>query len=419
MFLVLASALAAPAVSPFQPPAEHVFRPQLPLPRGGQYLEKYHAGEFTVLWDDDGEWFAEVIEQQLDLNWVLGSIYDAFYEHNGDEYQYLTILMVRDYGFFVAFYSPMANDVRGIGYDMYGPELWDTTEDSQVEGMIFMNYYGIWTANEPQSRYVFGQEFMHRWGSFVNVDHQSLDEDELLGRDVAHWSFWLDTPNSPMEGNDWVDNGDGTFTTDKNSGSTFSDLDLYLMGLVGPEEVGEQVVLQVTGSTPYAAEDTPIYLADTERTTPNVTVEATPVTFTLDDVIAAEGERSPSVDDSPKSFRMGMIILVQEDDVLDDAVLAEIEALRVSWEDGWEEDVQFLAELDTSLGENTSPCWPGTPEACAAEESPADDTGSPADADEDPAKEEEPAGCGCAGAPAPAWIAALGLAAVARRRRRS
>ncbi len=52
----------------------------------------------------------------------------------------------------------------------------------------------------------------------------------------AHWSYLLDSDASFLYGSDWTDHHDGTFTaTDVLSG--FSDLDLYLMGLVGPESV--------------------------------------------------------------------------------------------------------------------------------------------------------------------------------------
>ncbi len=410
MLLLAATALAGPT------PARVDFGPfhgtpdltgtRMPVAgSGANKLDVYRAGDLAVLHDADGEWFAELLEQGGDINWAISSAQKAFYQDFGDDYQYLTLLIARDFGFFVAFYSPIANDVYGIGYDaLVRDELFDGDAGNQLDGFIFMNYYGMWTEDRAVGRYVFGQEFMHRWGSFVNIEKDGLDPDALLGRDSAHWSYYLHTPNSPMEGNAWVDNGDGTWTTDKAAGSTYSDLDLYLMGLVGPEEVGPQTLLQVDEAAATAAgidpASTPVFLGGGA----DVTLPATPVTFTIDDIIAAEGARVPSVADSPKEFRMAFLVLVLQGDPFDDAVLANIDGLRQTFEADWEEDVGYRADLDTTLGEGTAPEWGAAPGDTAAE----------VDCCKEEV-EEEPSACGCdTGVPG---VSLLGLSALALLRR--
>lgn len=387
---------------------------------GKNLLTVYQAGDLAILRDTDGEFFATAIDKGLDLNWIMDSMYGAFYDHYEDDYQYVCFFLLQDFGVFFAFYQPMANDTTGIGYDSITPgETFDMTADTQVDGLIFMNYYGLWKESPEQGRYVFGQEFMHRWGAFTNIEKEGVDKDELLGRDTAHWSYWLDTTNSPMEGNDWVDNGDGTWTIDQNSGSTYSDLDLYLMGLVPPEEVGPQTLLQVSGEEQLRVERdktyAPEYFGDLfpDASTSPITVAATPVPFTLDDIIAAEGTRSPDASQSPKKFRMAFVILAFTGDEINETVLSDVDTIRQRFEADWEADVGNRADLDTTLGNNDAATWgEPTDTGPVAEDTaePTTDSGTP--------KESESGGCGCAATPASSMMIGGVLASLAARRRR-
>src|SRR5437868_5599116 len=67
--------------------------------------------------------------------------------------------------------------------------------------------------HELFGRILWGQEFAHRWGALVHFNDGGVDSGALLGRQQAHWSWYLDSNWSWMEGNDWKDNTDGTFTT--------------------------------------------------------------------------------------------------------------------------------------------------------------------------------------------------------------
>jgi hypothetical protein len=413
-------------------------RPMVPRARrertgGEQYLDTYRWNNLAILHDDDGEWFAAAVEKAVsgDIDWITDSLYSGFYEGFNDDYQYVTFLILRDLSLFFAFYQPYSNDVYGIGYDsIYAGEVFDTTDDTQVDGIIFMNYWGLWYEDEYAGHYVFGQEFMHRWGAFTNVSHDSLDQDALLGRDAAHWSYWLDTPNSPMEGNDWEDNGDGTWTIDTDTTPGYSDLDLYLMGFAGADEVGAQTFLAVSEDEQdrvnREAASTPEAFADEQGDRTNaITVAATPVEFGVDAIIAAEGERSPGVDESPRAFRMAFVVLVLDGDDASDETLGKIDELRERWEAGWDADVGYRADLDTTLADGSAPSWP--PDTGATDTG-SPDTGTPADSEDtgnpgtvefaEAAPPADAAGCGCASARPAGGIAALvaSLAGLVRRR---
>ncbi len=396
-----------------------------PSGSGSNKLDVYSYGNLVILKDPDGEWFSEATTHALqgDVNWVMSSATGAFYKHYGDDYDFVSILMVRDLGMFFAFYQPLSNDVYGIGYDSVTPgEVFDQS-NNKLQGYIFMNYYGLWSEDPEVGRFVFGQEFMHRWGAFVNLDAEgpdgALDPNVLLGRDIAHWSYWFQTTNSPMEGNAWIDNGDGTYTVDLGATSTYSDLDLYLMGLVGPDEVGAQSVLLVDAdeqarvarepaSPPEAFDE-----AYAEGSGEAVTVAGTKVDFTVDDIISAEGERIPSSADSPRSFRMAFLVIVLSDDEPDGALLDDVDTVRQTFEADWEADVRGLADLDTTLGAGDAPTWG------AAADTADSAVDSASDPDGDPETEEQ-AGCGCAAAPSPNLafgLVALALALVSRSRK--
>lgn len=406
-----------------------------PARNGSNKLDVYRAGELALAVDDDGEWLADASTHIMggDLNWVLDSISGAFYKHFDDEYDYMCVMLVNDLGFFGAFYSPLANDVRGIGYDsIIRSEVFDQSSNN-LQGFIFMNAAELWWENPAAGRFVFGQEFMHRWGSFVNISHEGLGENDLLGRDTAHWSYWLHTTNSPMEGNSWNDLGDGSWRVDYRATSTYSDLDLYLMGFLPPEEVGGQTFLVVSpeeqARVGREAASTPEGFAETYAGMGQaVTVSATPVAFTVDDIIAAEGARDPAAADSPRSFKMAMVILVLSSDVIDPDTLSAIDGVRTTFESDWEADVRGLADLDTTLGGGDAPEWGAEPGDTGDT-----DTGGVVDDDTDTADsagddtsaddtgEDDKSGCACATGPGAAPVALgaalLGAALLGRRRR--
>lgn len=415
-----------------QPPGERAPAP----PRGGaDLLTGWKRGDLLILQDEDGEWFAEAVMQlgSGNFDYITNSMINGFYNYNPDEYDYVCVLLLRDFGMFFAFYQPIANDTLGIGYDdIVSNEVFDQDPSNALDGLIFMNYEGLWSQNYASGRYVFGQEFGHRWGAFTDaelvVGEEVLDSKSLLGRDVAHWSYWFSTSNSPMEGVAWLDNGDGTWTTDHTATSTYSDLDMYLMGFWGPEQVGAQTFLQVSAEEQQRVGREPASSPDYFNCTlsaadcVDVTVTATAVPFGVDAIIAAEGERVPAASESPREFRMGFIVLALNGDDVSDAALDRVDQLRQTWEADWEEDVRQEADLITTQEDNSAPEW-----GSVTDDTGGDDSGVAGDSgevDSDGAAEvdgpkEEPGGCGCSagGAGAGLGLLAAGLGLLAARRR--
>lgn len=223
---------------------------------------------------------------------------------------------------------PLVNDVKGIGMDAeYGG---DGTFDKKVGGVravLLHNNVNVLDKRAKQSgapsaegfaEYLFLLELSHVWGPAARLPAKdpAVPIDALIGF-TYHWSFFMDAGGSPAGGNRWKDNGDGTFTTlpQKPGEVAFSMLDLYLMGLATKEEVGSfgvlaSPVVQGSPKDPFGGgaitATTFPWFSD-----PPVTVKATRVAYTVDDVIQANGPRVPDAAAAPKKLTFGMALVTE------------------------------------------------------------------------------------------------------------
>lgn len=230
-----------------------------------------------------------------------------------------------------AFFQSLANDVKGIGYKQAAEldpvipaELFDDTPNSKMIGMLHMNNWrfflqqGSTNLNEEWISLVFGQELGHAWLAFPLIDQGDGPSDVMLGRAKAHWSFYMHSNGSPVEGHRWTDNQDGTFTAEKLSAYEFSDLDLYLMGLMDPKEVQPWFVIEdpsncVDSKLPNMEcppREAHRFSADT------FTINGTRRDITIDDVIAVEGPREPAYPNAPNEFNLSFLLIKRPDEVL-------------------------------------------------------------------------------------------------------
>ena len=139
----------------------------------------------------------------------------------------------------------------------------------------------------------------HRWLArllFRNADR--IVSDQLLGRQLAHWSFFMDSDGSVMEGNDIEDQRGGVFRTAA-APERYSRLDMYAMGLATDAEV-----------PPWFFIDSPVSTR-TRETPPitGITINGTRRDVLIQDVIAALGPRVPSAGDSPRVHRQAFVFI--------------------------------------------------------------------------------------------------------------
>jgi flagellar hook assembly protein FlgD/fibronectin type 3 domain-containing protein/subtilase family serine protease len=249
-----------------------------------------------------------------------------FYKTHPDDYDFLIVFSNFDFqmpeGEAVAFYQGVKNDVEGIGI-----ELVDNTylygSNGVLQGTIDMgNIHSI--VSDPfepgfsDTMGLLSHELLHRWAAKVTFrgDDNSISS-ELLGMSGYHWSFLLDTAGSLEYGNRWVNNGNGTFTSLAGR-RYFSPLDMYLMGLIGKSEVPPMLLINNPEIDPERLPE------------PGITIEGISQHVSIDDIIAAEGERIPSAVDAQKSFRIGSIFITRPGTYLE-TDLYEIRSIMQSW----------------------------------------------------------------------------------------
>lgn len=256
-----------------------------------------------------------------------------------------------------AFYLPMNNaDVSGTGNRVV------IRPDQPIRGALWMSSAAYWEPwGEALTSWVFGQELGHHWLAFARVDRGEGPERLMLGRSDSHWSYFMNTGSSPMEGNTWIDNGDGTFTSDPASGlGFFSDLDLYMMGLLGPDQVADFWVIEPDAgiALPTSSPPDAIY----EKATP-VTVSGTRVDLSIDDVIAAEGLVSPGPGAAPADFRLLTLLVIGPSEVLTTEQLDEVSAYQTQWQAYWSASTRELSSIDFTVTDEGRglPALPPTP----------------------------------------------------------
>jgi len=320
--------------------------------------------------------------------------------------------------------DPVGQDAQGIGMNtVYGGNGTFKSTNPPLRAILMHNNFTALASRasaqnaplEGFGQYLFLLELSHVWGPAAAVptgDAGTVAADALIGF-TYHWSFWMDNGGSPAGGNAWVDNGDGTFTTSGGLPSTvkYSMLDLYLMGLASPNEVTP--VHYIAGGQSLGTEIDPFtHKAYSQTSFPwfgsaPFVAKGTKVTFTVDDIIAANGPRVPATE--PSTLKLGIVL-----DVGATATDDEVAGFEAQFE-------PFAATLAPAY--HTATSSRGTLEVVTSTPDTVD-----GGADGGPGDNEEPTtppsgGCSMAGGNdgAFAWLGlgVLGLVAARLRRRRS
>ncbi len=201
-----------------------------------------------------------------------------------------------------------------------------------------------------------GHELAHRWStrSRAIVKGETIElrgpHDPWGMSGATHWPGSVTTPvpfpfSRPVEasimgGTNWKDNGDGTFTQlangTMNPASGFSFLELYLMGFLPAAKVPDFFILrnqQNVGRTPEGQ---------------NI-VQADKVTITIQDVIAHNGPRVPSFENSPKTQNTAIVAVTLKGRHPSDAMLAQLEGIAAAWKGYWSKVTGGVATMDTRV----------------------------------------------------------------------
>ncbi len=280
-----------------------------------------------------------------------------FFQTHPDSFDHLNLFLAFDYdlgGNAYAYELNVKNEIEGIGL---GTADHSTEYGSNHRLRSFLNM-GTLTGpfrypSDPNQVFLgtnstlglMGQESGHRWLAFTPFRDQDTGQSStsILGRDLAHWSFFMDSDGSVMEGNDIEDRGAGQgsarFRT-VGATDTYSLLDQYIMGLRGKEDVPSMFFVQdPTGTSKQAASNPSI----------GVTFGGTRRDFTVDQIISANGTRVPSVFQAPKVFRQGFVLLTQRGQTATQEQIQKVQRIRDAWVSFFNRETQGHGWILTDL----------------------------------------------------------------------
>jgi hypothetical protein len=250
-----------------------------------------------------------------------------FFREFADIYDHLIVFLdfPQSLGGAFAFEFTVKNDVGGIGVPVF-----DGTAQAGSRGRL-RSFVQMGTLarypDDPETEFlgtnntldVLGQEAGHRWLSFLRyIDENGEASDELLGRDLSHWSFCHNSLASDMEGNHWQEEGGNRFTS---IGATerYNPLDQYAMGLIGAAEVPPFYSVGNCSNRSAAP-------------TIGASILGPRIDVTIDQVIAAEGPRVPDFRKAPHIFDMAFILVAEAGQFPSADSIAKVDRIRAAWE---------------------------------------------------------------------------------------
>jgi hypothetical protein len=278
------------------------------------------------------------------------SVAQVFFQRFADDYDQL--VMFTDFGYLaaegaIAYHLTVKNGVKGIGKAVYDGSRFFGSR-GRLGGFVNMGGQAKYASNVGKVTFfdaysgldVVGHELGHQWLVGVTfVDSAGQVSADLLGRGNSHWNFYFDSDLSFLEGNEIRDNGDGTFTTLARRAS-YNSLDLYLMGLVPAEEVPDKFYVDFASGGPDANES-PVEAG--------LTFIGSRVDVSMDRILASLGPRKPSVQSSPKEFKVGFILLAKRGQKASGSSIQKVQTFAAEIEGLFRESTQRLATVDTTL----------------------------------------------------------------------
>jgi hypothetical protein len=240
----------------------------------------------------------------------------------------------------LAFEINVRNDVRGIGQDVVDHGR-DWGSAAKLESVVYMDTVDAYL--ERDGFEILGHEVGHRWLSRIRFRDPGGSGNGLLGRGLVHWSFFLDSDASVMEGNEIEDRGGGRFET-VDFARGYSALDQYAMGLRAPDEV-----------PPFFFVDG----ADDFRPNRSFRASNAPeagITFTgvrrdvrVEDVIAELGPRVPDHTQAPRRMRQAFLLVGDAQAPSTETRRRAVARIRAHFEEDYRRATGGRATVDTTL----------------------------------------------------------------------
>jgi hypothetical protein len=269
-----------------------------------------------------------------------------FYATHPDDYQQLVIYTSRRLvpaGTF-SFEQTVHNTDAGIGagQDDLSAEYGSR---GRLESFITMDTIGKYPDDinqrflgEDSALTVLAHEVGHRWLVNARFRDGATTSTELLGRDEVHWSFFVDTDGSYLEGNDITPEADGRFRT-TGASLRYSAMDQYLMGMRDASEVAPFFFVR----SPTGTDTDP-----GQNPASGVAFGGTRKDVTVADVVAAIGDRNPRGAPWARPFREAFVY-VTVGAPADPGNIAKVERIRAAWPAFFAQSVEGRGSVDPTL----------------------------------------------------------------------
>ena len=308
-----------------------------------------------------GEFAGAVVERFTDveeLDIVLAA--QKFYETQEDAYDYLVIynnLGIEASPNAVAYEITVRNNRTGYGDPPVdaGREFGSPRRLQAVLNMGPLSQYpvepnAVLPARRPAGDTpltVLGHEAGHLFLAYASIrDPADPRARPMLGRQGAHWNFSFNSDASLLEGNRICDRQlqscpgpaeAGRFVTVA-AVEGFSPLDQYLMGLRPPWEVPDTFL--VVNSTITNSGRMP---------QPGVSFNGTRRNISVEEVIAAEGRRTPDHTVAQRRFRFAFILVTRPGSADEAQALEQLDRYRREFEGFYARATGGRASADTTL----------------------------------------------------------------------
>jgi hypothetical protein len=246
----------------------------------------------------------------------------------GDTFHFITVWMTyldRATPMAAAYELTIKNEVQGIAVAVRDTSA-QFGSTGTLRSMLNMKRFGMRAGESKQSWgdpiEVWGQESSHRWIIFMRfIDRRTgRPSDALLGRDCAHYSRFVESQGSIQDGVWWKDNGDGSFSV-VDTTERYGNLDLYGMGLLAADEVPPFFIIEEIPSWKHPGCGIPYKM----MTRPSAArIMGKRLDLSIEDIIAAHGERKPSADDSQNYWREANVLVTLPTEDINGAMVSAL-----------------------------------------------------------------------------------------------
>ncbi|HJU44778.1 MAG TPA: hypothetical protein VJ691_18265 [Vicinamibacterales bacterium] len=265
----------------------------------------------------------ELFRPSAELDLIAAS--RRFYARHPDDFDQLVFFADTDViADAFAFEATVNNAITGTGLESFdfSTELGSAGALGSVINMDRISKYpdapDLRIFGENSTLGILAHETGHRWLAHLRFTDANREiSEQLLGRQLAHWNFFMDSDGSVMEGNEIEDQGGGVFRT-RSTTEKYSLLDQYAMGLVTAAEVPGWFYVEspVSGHTRE------------HGATAGITFNGTRRDVVIQDVIEALGPRVPAAADAPRLHRQAFVFVRRSTAPPDPQDLARLTRIR-------------------------------------------------------------------------------------------